>query len=78
MLSLHALRETANSNLPVPPRGRTFSRQLGGDLLSDDKEGGGDGAARNCGCVCACACVREGWVGKGEREKGKNAFYGLA
>lgn len=54
MLSLLVLRETANSNLPVPPRGRTFPRQLGGAVLSDDKEGGGDCAARNCG-VCACA-----------------------
>lgn len=77
MLSLHVLRETANSNLPAPPRGRTFPRQLGGDLLSDDKEGGGDGAASNCG-VCVPVHEREGWVGEGERERGKNAFYGLA
>lgn len=70
MLSLHVLRETAISNLPVPPQGRTFPRQLGGDLLSDDKKGGGDGAARNCG-VCVPVHERERGVGRegGEGER---------
>lgn len=39
-LSLHVLRETANSNLPIPTQGKASPRQLGGDLFSDDKEGG--------------------------------------